>query len=110
MQDILQGASDHAPTLTESSVVQWVHADNAWLKRSESHHRAIKMSLVKQHCPALIKKYEQQQMDKADKKSQGGRKKTASKVSILAELCQCACQILTAVPILSAKPAPHYVK
>ena len=60
-----------------------VEADNAWLKHSETHHRAIKMSLVQQHCPQLIRRFEQQQRDKADKKSQVGKKKAASKVTPL---------------------------
>lgn len=64
-------------------VVQLVEADKAWLKRSESHHRAIKMSLVQQHRPDLIRQFEQQQRDKAEKKTQAGRKKATSKVSIL---------------------------
>lgn len=59
-----------------------VEADNAWLKRSESHHRAIKMSLVQQHCPHLIRQFEQQQKDKADKKNGVSKKTAASKVSI----------------------------
>lgn len=59
-----------------------VEADKAWLKRSESHHRAIKMSLVRQHCPHLIRQFEQQQKDKADKKNGVSKKTAASKVSI----------------------------
>ena len=62
-------------------LLQLVEADNAWLKRSESHHRAIKMSLVQQHCPGLIRQFEQQQRGKAEKKTQAGRKQAASKVS-----------------------------
>lgn len=58
-----------------------VEADNAWLKRSESHHRAIKMSLVQQHCPQLIPQFEQQQKDKADKKNGVSKKTAISKVS-----------------------------
>lgn len=57
-----------------------VEADNVWLKRSETHHRAIKMSLVQQHCPHLIRQFEQHQRGKADKKSQASKKKAASKV------------------------------
>lgn len=58
-----------------------MEADNAWLKRSESHHRAIKMSLVQQHCPAFIRQFEQQQRGKAEKKAQAGKQQAASKVS-----------------------------
>lgn len=65
-----------------AALVQMVEADNAWLKRSESHHRAIKMSLVQQHCPYLIPQFEQQQRDKADKKNGVSKKTAASKVSI----------------------------
>ena len=64
-----------------------VEADNVWLKRSESHHRAIKMSLVQQHCPHLIRRFEQHQRGKADKKSQAGKKKAASKVRHLPFMC-----------------------
>ena len=67
--------------VTASHGVQLVEADNAWLKRSESHHRAIKMSLVRQHCPLLISRFEQLQSDKAKKKSQVSKKKAASKVT-----------------------------
>ncbi|KAL3141843.1 hypothetical protein ABBQ32_004509 [Trebouxia sp. C0010 RCD-2024] len=58
-----------------------VEADNAWLKRSETHHRAIKMSLVQQHCPGLIRQFEQQQRGKVEKKTQAGRKQAASKAA-----------------------------
>lgn len=53
-----------------------------WLKKSDSEKRSVKMSLVRQHMPELISMFEQEQRDKLMKKSKGGQKKTAAKVTV----------------------------
>ncbi len=55
-------------------MLQLVEADNLWLKKSDSEKRSVKMSLVRQHMPQLISKFEQEQRDKLVKKSKGGQK------------------------------------
>jgi len=60
-----------------------VEADNEWLKKSDSEKRSVKMSLIEQHQPELIKKFEQEQSDKLMKKSKPAQKKAAAKVTVL---------------------------
>ncbi|DBB04272.1 TPA: hypothetical protein ACH3X1_012770 [Trebouxia sp. C0004] len=60
---------------------QLVEADNKWLKKSDSEKRSVKMSLVRQHMPELIRMFEQEQRDKLVKKIKGGQKKAAAKAS-----------------------------
>jgi len=55
-----------------------------WLKKSDSEKRSVKMSLVRQHMPELISKFEQEQRDKLVKKSKGGQRKAAAKVTVSA--------------------------
>ncbi len=64
--------------------LQLVEADNLWLKKSDSEKRSVKMSLVRQHKPELIRMFEQEQRDKLVKKSKGGPKKAAAKVTVSA--------------------------
>ena len=75
--------------------MQMVDSDNEWLKKSDSEKRAVKMSLVKQHCPQLITKFEQEQRDKLTKKSKAGSKKASAKVNrnlpIPKEFFECNC-------------------
>ncbi|KAL0048711.1 hypothetical protein WJX82_009391 [Trebouxia sp. C0006] len=59
--------------------MQLVESDNLWLKKSDSEKRSVKMSLVRQHMPELISKFEQEQRDKLVKKSKGGQRKAAAK-------------------------------
>lgn len=61
--------------------MQLVESDTAWLKGSDSKERAIKMSLVRQHQPELISKFEQEQRDKLEKKNKPSQRKAASKVA-----------------------------
>ena len=63
-------------------MLQLVESDNLWLKKSDSEKRSVKMSLVRQHMPELISKFEQEQRDKLMKKSKSGQKKTAAKVTV----------------------------
>ncbi len=65
-------------------MVQLVEADNMWLKKSDSEKRSVKMSLVRQHMPELISNFEQERRDKLVKKSKGGQKKAAAKVTVSA--------------------------
>lgn len=62
--------------------MQLVEADTEWLKKSDSEKRSVKMSLVRQHLPELIRRFEQEQRDKLNKKSKGGQKKAATKVIV----------------------------
>lgn len=65
-------------------MVQLVEADNMWLKKSDSEKRSVKMSLVRQHMPELISNFEQERRDKLVKKSKGGQRKAAAKVTVSA--------------------------
>ena len=62
--------------------LQLVESDNEWLKKCESEKRAVKMSLIRQHMPHLISKFEQEQKDKLTKKNKASQNKGAAKVKV----------------------------